>query len=95
MGAKNALNEHVSGQSNQPLSQPAHALTHQQVADELHSDVDNGLKATEAKQRADQYGPNELGDDDGVNVFKIFIGQIANAMTLVSLQSHHLTHRSF
>lgn len=83
MGAKNTLQGHTSGQSNQPLSKPAHALTYQEVVDELHSDVDNGLKAAEAKQRTTDFGPNELGDDEGVNALKIFIAQVANAMTLV------------
>ncbi|PPJ60270.1 hypothetical protein CBER1_01249 [Cercospora berteroae] len=78
-----ALEEHVSGQSNQPLSQPAHCLKWKQVAEELNADVDDGLTASEASSRLEQFGKNELGDGKGVNPGKILVRQIANAMTLV------------
>ena len=84
MGSANpALENHVSGQSNKPLSQPAHALKWPQVEDELRTDTDDGLTSNEAKQRFEEYGPNELGDAGGVNPGKILVRQIANAMTLV------------
>jgi hypothetical protein len=76
---------HVSGQSNRPLSAPAHALTYAQVAEELGADALSGLSADEAKARLDTYGRNELGDAEGVQPFKIIVAQIANAMTLVIL----------
>ncbi|CAK1355304.1 Calcium-transporting ATPase 3 [Cercospora beticola] len=78
-----ALEEHVSGQSNQPLSQPAHCLKWKQVAEELNADIDDGLTASEASSRLEQFGKNELGDGKGVNPGKILVRQIANAMTLV------------
>jgi potassium/sodium efflux P-type ATPase len=74
---------HVSGQSNTPMSQPAHALPWKTVVEELKTDVDDGLSAGEAKSRLDEYGRNELGDGGGVNPGKILTRQIANAMTLV------------
>ena len=84
MGSANpALDNHVSGQSNKPLSQPAHALKWSQVAEKLSADTDDGLSSTEAKQRLENYGANELGEADGVNPGKILLRQIANAMTLV------------
>lgn len=85
-GAKSAeqsLENHVSGQSNTPISKPAHCLKWEQVAEELSADVDDGLNSEEAKKRLDQYGRNELGDGGGVNPGKILLRQIANAMTLV------------
>lgn len=85
-GAKSAeqsLENHVSGQSNNPISKPAHALKWEQVAEELNADPDDGLTADEAKKRLDQYGRNELGEGGGVNPTKILVRQIANAMTLV------------
>ncbi|KAF2768806.1 Na(+)/Li(+)-exporting P-type ATPase [Teratosphaeria nubilosa] len=75
--------EHVSGQSNRPLTQLAHSLPWNVVAQELQADTDDGLKTLEAKARLEKYGRNELGDGSGVNPVKIFIRQVANAMTLV------------
>lgn len=82
-GSKDIINDHVSGQSNKPLSKPAHSLQWKEVVQELHTDVDDGLTTDEAKKRLEEYGRNELGDGDGVNPGKILIRQIANAMTLV------------
>ncbi|KAK4233809.1 hypothetical protein C8A03DRAFT_38457 [Achaetomium macrosporum] len=73
----------VSGQSNRPLSRPAHALTYEQLAAELDVDVLCGLTADEAKVRLQQYGRNDLGEEEGVQPLKIVVAQIANAMTLV------------
>ncbi|KAK3689717.1 hypothetical protein B0T22DRAFT_514381 [Podospora appendiculata] len=74
---------HVSGQSNTPLTRPAHALTHQQVADELGADILAGLSRDEAARRVVRYGKNELGEAEGVRPLKIVVAQITNAMTLV------------
>lgn len=75
--------DHVSGQSNKPLSRPAHALTHQQLVEELGADALAGLSPDEAKRRLEEYGANALGDAEGVQPLKIVVAQIANAMTLV------------
>ena len=74
---------HVSGQSNEPITRPAHALSYDQVVDELRADTLNGLDEAEAKARFEKYGKNELGDAEGVQPIKIIFAQIANAMTLV------------
>jgi Na+-exporting ATPase len=75
---------HVSGQSNTPISAPAHALTYEQVVEELKGDSTDGLSSDEAKRRLEEYGRNEFGDDKGVQPLRIFIAQIANALTFVS-----------
>jgi magnesium-transporting ATPase (P-type) len=77
------LEGHVSGQANKPLTLPAHSLTLEQVVDELKTETWSGLDDAEAKRRLENYGPNELGEAEGVSVVKILIAQIANAMTLV------------
>ncbi|KAM0246533.1 hypothetical protein ACHAP5_004657 [Fusarium lateritium] len=74
---------HVSGQSNTPMTAPAHALTFDQVAQELAANVEDGLTEEEAKKRLETNGRNEFGEQEGVQPLKIFIGQIANALTLV------------
>ncbi|KAM3540188.1 hypothetical protein ARSEF1564_006880 [Beauveria bassiana] len=77
------LQAHVSGQANKPMSAPAHASSYADVERELQVDHEVGLTPEEAKTRLDVYGRNEFGEQDGVQPFKIFIGQIANALTLV------------
>lgn len=78
-----SLEGHVSGQSNKPLSQPPHSLTLDQTVNELKTETWNGLDDAEAKRRLSDYGPNELGEMEGVSPVKILIAQVANAMTLV------------
>lgn len=77
------MQNHVSGQSNKPLSKPAHALTYQQVIEEIKTNPDDGLTAAEATSRNQEYGNNQIGDAGGVNPGKILLRQIANAMILV------------
>jgi len=85
MGKKGSepLEGHISGQSNRPLSLPAHSLTLQQVVDELKTQTWSGLGDDEAKRRLDEFGTNEFGDVESVSVIKILIAQVANAMTMV------------
>lgn len=81
--AARADENHVSGQSNKPLSKPAHALSYQQLSDELKANILNGLSAVDAKSRLEDYGHNDLGEAEGVQPFKIIVAQVANAMTMV------------
>lgn len=74
---------HVSGQSNDPISQPAHALSFEQCAEELNADILNGLSEAEAGQRLVKYGNNDLGEAEGIQPLKIILAQVANAMTMV------------
>ncbi|UZP35529.1 hypothetical protein NXS19_003345 [Fusarium pseudograminearum] len=77
------LENHVSGQSNRPLSRPAHALPADTVVQELSTSPGTGLTASEASQRFIEYGANDIGEEEGVKPIKIFIAQICNCMTLV------------
>jgi len=82
-GPDKSPTDHVSGQSNKPLSRPAHALPHTDVAAELNADVLSGLSPEEAKRRLEEFGSNDLGEAEGVQPIKIVIAQVANAMTMV------------
>lgn len=85
MGKKQpSLEGHKSGQANEPLSKPAHALEWKQVVDEIKCNADDGLTTAEAKSRHEKHGNNDLGDDGGVSPSKILLRQVANAMTMVS-----------
>jgi len=81
--ASSSGTDHVSGQSNKPLSRPAHALTYQQLAEEIGADPLSGLSKDEAKKRVEEFGRNELGEAEGVQPLKIVIAQVANAMTMI------------
>lgn len=83
MGKPNVLADHVSGQSNKPISKPAHSLTFEEVIRELGSDGDDGISAGEVEKRLEAFGSNELENGPGVNPTKILLKQIANAMMLV------------
>ncbi|KAF2123411.1 potassium/sodium eff [Dothidotthia symphoricarpi CBS 119687] len=84
MGKKTpTLEGHITGQSNEPISKPAHALSFIQVIEETKCNPDDGLTTSEAKTRHEKFGNNDLGDDEGVKPGKILLRQIANAMTLV------------
>jgi Na+-exporting ATPase len=78
-----AQQQHVSGQSNKPLSRPAHALSHEDVVSELETDALDGLAPAEAARRLEELGKNQLGEAEGAQPLKIIVAQIANAMTLV------------
>jgi P-type Na+/K+ transporter len=78
-----AQQQHVSGQSNKPLSRPAHALSHEDVVSELETDALDGLAPAEAARRLEAMGKNQLGEAEGAQPLKIIVAQIANAMTLV------------
>ena len=80
-----AMENHVSGQSNTPLSKPAHALERDVITEELNTNPLDGLTPAEAKSRFDQHGRNELDDGPGVQPFKILLRQVANAMMLVPM----------
>lgn len=74
---------HTSGQSNKPLTLPAHAVPHTQLAAELETDPLTGLSTSEAASRLAHYGRNELGEAEGPQPLRIIAAQVANAMTLV------------
>lgn len=74
---------HISGQSNEPLSKPAHALCFQTVIEETGANPQDGLTSAEAKRRLERFGRNELGDTGSVQPVRILLRQFANAMTLV------------
>jgi P-type Na+/K+ transporter len=80
---REALNNHKSGQSNKPISQPAHCLAFDDVLKELGGQSLDGLSDAEAEKRLQEFGKNELDNGPGVNPTKILVKQVANAMMLV------------
>lgn len=84
---KMATDGHISGQANEPLTLPAHALASDQVAEELQTDTAVGLTLDEVSARLAKYGSNDLGKEKGIQPLQILLAQVANAMTMVSRHS--------
>jgi hypothetical protein len=78
----------MSGQMPFTLDQPSYRLRPDEVARSLNTDFERGLSKQEANRRHDVVGDNALEGGHGVSIWKVFIRQVANALTLVtSLQS--------
>ena len=60
-----------------------HTLSPQQLAEQLGTDVDNGLSSDEAAARLARDGSNTIQGAKGISVWEIFLQQIANALTVV------------
>lgn len=59
------------------------AMKTESVIDALSTDVKAGLTKAEADKRLAQYGPNSLGEEKKVPLWKRFLGQFADAMVLI------------
>jgi len=70
----------------QELSKAVYLLTAEEVARELNTDPDNGLTESDARSRLANAGENVLRSGGGVSSIKILMGQIFNAMAMVSLR---------
>ncbi len=62
---------HSEQQSPEP--RPWHTLEIPAAVSELNSDTTNGLSATEAGQRLDQFGPNSIPTEPAPNVWKVAV----------------------
>ena len=56
------------------------AIESQAAAEKLGVDLERGLSADEARQRREQFGPNELEAKAGKSKLKLFLGQFADFM---------------
>ncbi|KAI9734871.1 MAG: hypothetical protein M1834_001951 [Cirrosporium novae-zelandiae] len=76
-----------SNDSRSILSAPAYALPYDRVVRQLSTNVDDGLHNAEAEGRLQKYGTNELEGGSGVQLWKVILEQIFNAMVLVLIVS--------
>ncbi|PHH63628.1 hypothetical protein CDD81_5609 [Ophiocordyceps australis] len=60
-----------------------HALSASCVAQVLATNVLSGLSQAEAQHRLVRHGPNVIGSASGPGVWRLFVQQIANALTVV------------
>jgi Na+-exporting ATPase len=70
----------------QELSKAVYLITAEEVARELNTDPDSGLNESDAKSRLEDAGKNVLRSGGGISSIRILMGQIFNAMAMVSLR---------
>lgn len=84
----------ASGQDDQPpIAEPPdisieksalpHTLSPERVAQDLNTDILNGLSNDDAAARLARDGPNSIKGAKGVSLWEIFLQQVANALTVV------------
>jgi len=61
------------------------------VVSKLGSNIENGLTETEAKNRREKYGPNELPKEKKFTWLKLFFNQFANPLIVILLIAAGLT----
>src|SRR5574340_660566 len=65
------------------MKQNWHALTPNQTAIELQTDIENGLAATDIQARLAQYGANKLPEPPTTSPWRIFFNQFKSVMTIL------------
>lgn len=68
-----------------------YSATAEQVAKELDSDLIKGLTSEEAALRYAKNGPNSLGEEKKVPLWKRFLGQFADAMVIILIAAAGLS----
>ena len=66
-----------------PLPVPAHTITAEEIVTLLDSDVMRGLTPAKVQSHVERWGTNQLKPPVRPSLWKIFLRQIANAMTIV------------
>jgi P-type Ca2+ transporter type 2C len=64
---------------------PPHARSAGEVAADLGTDPDLGLTSSEARERADRHGPNELAPSKGVPRWRRFLAQFQDVLVVLLL----------
>ena len=67
------------------------AATAEQVAQELDTDLIKGLSSEEASLRFAKNGPNTLGEEKKVPLWKRFLAQFADAMVIILIAAAALS----
>lgn len=65
----------------------AYLFRFEPVVEALGSNIDKGLTDSQVRKRTEEYGPNQLEGGGDISIFSILLHQVANAMTLVSLDT--------
>ncbi|KAI9144876.1 hypothetical protein BKA69DRAFT_1108812 [Paraphysoderma sedebokerense] len=78
-------------QPNQNSKPLFHTLSAQDTVVQLKTDIDDGLSKSDVASRLSQYGSNEIKGQGGVSPWRVFIAQLANAMTFVLILAFALS----
>ena len=68
-----------------------YSATAEQVAQELDTDLIKGLTSNEASLRYAKNGPNSLGEEKKVPMWKRFLAQFADAMVIILIAAAGLS----
>lgn len=75
------------------LDPPAYQLPPADIERLLETNAEKGLSKQEAKHRHEIFGDNSFEGSGGVSIWKVFIRQVANALTLVFVYLLSSDHR--
>ncbi|KAL4920649.1 hypothetical protein BDW62DRAFT_162019 [Aspergillus aurantiobrunneus] len=81
-----ALQATTSGHSGQDLPSPtdhAHTIDPSSLSAILDVDLQHGLSNAEASSRLARDGPNSVREMEGLSIWKIFLRQVSNSLTLI------------
>ncbi|SJL01009.1 related to sodium P-type ATPase [Armillaria ostoyae] len=67
------------------VASSAHTFTIEELVSEIGTSRTDGLSKNEAHRRLERYGENLLKGRTGVSAWRVLVGQLANALTLVLL----------
>ena len=69
----------------------AYSKSIDRVTNELKTDIEKGLSSEEAAKRLAEYGPNTLGEEKKVPLWKKFLAQFADAMVIILIAAAALS----
>jgi Ca2+-transporting ATPase len=69
-----------------------HALTLQEAAAELGSDLKEGLDSEDAQERLERYGPNALHEEEGLRIPKMILDQFRDAFVIMLIVAAVLSY---
>lgn len=84
---KSADTEFNKKAAEQPLGDEPYQATYQHTLAKFNVDINKGLTPDQVKKYADEYGLNNLGEDQSISYSKILAHQVFNAMILVLIIS--------
>ena len=79
------MKENISNSRGKHALQEAHALTTDEVIDQLQTDRNNGLSSDVARERLSEYGPNRLKPASHPSAIRILAAQFSNILVIILL----------
>ncbi|KAF8992359.1 sodium transport ATPase [Cyathus striatus] len=74
------------------VANDAHTISPSQLSGDLGTSLSDGLSKNEVTRRLERYGENMLKGEGGVSAWRVLVGQLANALTVVLLAAMALSY---